>query len=95
MSLPVCLYFIRYWAIRAFYLFALVLLLNTDYNLQQLRMFGNDYFSLVLVCEDIGPRYGLGQGFLFDCFFQFKSSLFYYIYVIYEVLKHLFITFLG
>ena len=27
-------------------------------NLQQLRMFFSDFFNLVLVCEDIEPRYG-------------------------------------
>ena len=36
----------------------LVLFLNTICNLQQLRMFFNDFFNLVLVCKDIEPRYG-------------------------------------
>ena len=36
----------------------LVLFLNTICNLQQLRMFFNDFFNLVLVCKDTEPRYG-------------------------------------
>ena len=36
----------------------LVLFLNTICNLQQLRMFFNDFFNLVLVCKDIELRYG-------------------------------------
>ena len=36
----------------------LVLFLNFICYLQQLRMFFNDFFNLILVCKDIEPRYG-------------------------------------
>ena len=35
----------------------LVSFLNTVWNLQQLRMFFNDFFNLVLVFKDIEPSY--------------------------------------
>ena len=35
----------------------LVSFLNTVWNLQQLRMFFNDFFNLVVVFKDIEPSY--------------------------------------
>ena len=35
-----------------------MLFLNTICNLQQLRMFFNNFLNLVLVCKDTEPRYG-------------------------------------
>ena len=46
------------WSLKWKLLSNLVLSLNTISNLQQLRMFFNDFFNLVLVCKDIEPRYG-------------------------------------
>ena len=39
----------------------LVLFLNTICNLQQLRMFFNNFLSFVLVCKEIEQRSRLGQ----------------------------------